>query len=160
MLREPMAHQELSIEVRWNSIRVHPTILSVVQWVAQHRMSHIIEAFLFWTTYESLAHKLGHKHLRTTKEPSQHCHKLHLGWGGHGVIFDLSKGKGMWGEVSNDCTSDRSKKNKKDKGRIDAQFIATSKWKKGEPRTKGTPNFLEKKMEQPCTNHAFPIKHL
>jgi hypothetical protein len=43
------------------------------------------------------------------------------------VIFDLSKGKGMWGEVSNDCTSDRSKKNKKDKGRIDAQFIATSK---------------------------------
>ena len=38
--------------------------------------------------------------------------------------------------------------------------MATTDRKGGRKPTKGTPDHFEKLLEEPCQNHAFPIKHL
>ena len=38
--------------------------------------------------------------------------------------------------------------------------MVTADYRGGRKSTEGTPNHFEKLLEEPCPNHAFPIKHL
>ena len=54
----------------------------------------------------------------------------------------------------------RGKKNKKDRRRPDNTTLVTVADRTGKQPQQGLPDHFNKLMECPCTNHAYPIKHL
>ena len=54
----------------------------------------------------------------------------------------------------------RGKKNKKDRCRLANSALVTMADHAGKQPQQGQPGHFDKLMESPCTNHAYPIKHL
>ena len=54
----------------------------------------------------------------------------------------------------------RGKKNKKDHRRPVNSALVAAADRTGRLPQQGQPNHFNKLMESPCTNHAYPIKHL
>ena len=77
-----------------------------------------------------------------------------------GAIFDRLEGKARRDEGTDEGTSNRSAKRKNKKQRHEDPLVAAADRKGGRKPMEGTPNHFEKLLEEPCSNHAFPIKHL
>ena len=120
----------------------------------------MIGAFLSGTTCESLVHKLGRKGPRTTKELLDIATSHASGEEAVGAIFDHLEGKARRDEGAGEGTSNRSTKRKNKKQRSEDSLVAAANCKGGRKPTEDTPNHFEKLLEGPCSNHAFPIKHL
>ena len=54
----------------------------------------------------------------------------------------------------------RGKKNKKDRRQPANPALVTAADRAGKQPQQGQPDHFDKLMESPCTNHAYPIKHL
>ena len=120
----------------------------------------MIGAFLSRTTYESLVHKLGRKGPQTTKELLDISTSHVLGEEAVGAIFDRLEGKARQDEGTGEGTSNCFTKRKNKKQRHEDSLVAAADRKGGRKPTEGTPNHFEKLLEGPCSNHAFPVKHL
>ena len=77
----------------------------------------MIGAFLSGTTCESLAHKLGHRGPRTTKELLDITTSHASGDEAVGAIFDRLEGKAKQDEDAGEAASNRSAKRKNKKQR-------------------------------------------
>jgi hypothetical protein len=86
----------------------------------------VISAFLSGTTNETLVHKLGQKSLRTTKELLDIVISHASGEDVVGAIFDRSKGKVKQDEDTDEGTSNRSGKKKKNKQRHKGSLVAAT----------------------------------
>ena len=75
------------------------------------------------------------------------------------AIFDHLRGKAKRYKDAGEGASNRSNK-KKNKQRRESLLMATANRKGGRKPAEGTPDHFEKLLEGPCSNHAFPIKHL
>ena len=120
----------------------------------------MIGAFLSRTTCESLVHKLGRKSPRTTKELLDIATSHALGEEAVGAIFNHSDGKARRDKGAGEGTSNRSTKRKNKKQQREDSLVATADHKGGRKPMEGTPNHFKKLLEGPCSNHAFPVKHL
>lgn len=120
----------------------------------------VIGAFLTGTTCESLVHKLGRKCPCTTKELLDIVTSHACGEEAVGAIFDRSRGKDKRDEAASEGTLNQPGKKKKGKegGRGNLVAVANRKADKGPAGE--TSDHFEKLLEKPCTNHAYPIKHL
>ena len=74
------------------------------------------------------------------------------------AIFDRNKGKAKREEHTKEDAPDRfsKKKNKKGPG---GSLITAAKRKGGRAPDSYPPDFFEKKLDGPCPNHAYPVKH-
>ena len=57
-------------------------------------------------------------------------------------------------------TTQRGKKNKKDRCRPDNIALVAVADRTGKQPQQGLPDHFNKLMDSPCTNHAYPVKHL
>ena len=85
--------------------------------------AYVTGAFLSWTSYESLVHKLGCKGPRTTKELLDIMASHASGEEAVGTNFDRPKGKVKWDEDADEGTSNRPNK-KKNKQRHGGSLMA------------------------------------
>ena len=118
----------------------------------------IIRALLSRTTCESLVHKLRRKNRRTTKEFLDLATSHTSGEEAVRAIFDRNKGKTKREEHAGDGVSNRFGKKKNKKG-PEGMLITVVEHKGRQAPDTDAPNFFEKKIEGPCLNHAYPVKH-
>jgi hypothetical protein len=98
----------------------------------------MIGAFLSGTTCESLVHKLGHKHPRTTKELLNITTSNTSGEEVVRAIFDRARGKAKRDEDAGEGASNRmKKKKKKSKQRSRDLLVATIERKGKKTSTEG-----------------------
>ena len=75
------------------------------------------------------------------------------------MIFDCLKGKAKHdedvGEGASNCPSKKQNKQWRE-----GSLVAVADCKGVRKPAEGTPDHFEKLLEGPCSNHAFPIKHL
>ena len=57
-------------------------------------------------------------------------------------------------------STQRGKKNKKDRCRPDNTTLVAAADRVGKQPQQGLPNYFNKLMDSTCTNHAYPVKHL
>ena len=107
-----------------------------------------------------MVHKLGRKGPRTTKQLLDITTSHALGDEVVGAIFDRFDGKARWDEGAGEGASNRSAKRKNKKQRRDDWLVAATDRKGGRKPAEDTLNHFKKMLEGPCTNHAFPAKHL
>jgi hypothetical protein len=102
---------------------------------------------------------LGCKNPRTTKEVLDIAMNHASGKEAVGAIFDRAKGKVKRDKNIGKGGSNRlgKKKNKRSNG---GSLIAAANRKGGRTAIGETPDHFEKMLEKPCSNHAFPVKHL
>jgi hypothetical protein len=75
-----------------------------------------------------------------------------------GAIFDHSRGKAKRDKDADKGTSNRSKK-KRNKQRHGNSLVAAAERKGKRAPTEGQLDHFEKLLEEPCPNHAYPVKH-
>jgi hypothetical protein len=119
----------------------------------------VIGAFLSGTNCESLAHNLGCKSPQTTKELLDFATSHASGEEAIGAIFDHANSKAKRDESVGEGASNRLGK-KKNKGNNWGSLVAAADRKGGKVPAGETPDHFEKMLEKPCSNHAFPIKHM
>jgi hypothetical protein len=120
---------------------------------------NVIGAFLSVTTCESLVHKLGRKHPRTTKELLDIATSHASGEEAVGAIFDHARGKAKQDEDASEGTSNRLNKKKRSKLWSGDLLVAAAERKGKRASTEGALDHFEKMLKGPCPNHAYPIKH-
>ena len=78
------------------------------------------------------------------------------------AIFDRARGgKAKRDKAVDEGTSDRpGRKNKKNKKKGGGSFMAATDRKAGKTPTGETPDYFEKLLEKPCTNHPYRLNHL
>ena len=57
-------------------------------------------------------------------------------------------------------STQRGKKNKKDRRRSDNTALVTAADRTGKQPQQGLPDHFNKLMDSPCTNHAYSVEHL
>ena len=79
-----------------------------------------------------------------------------------GAVFNRGRDKGKAKRVDQDKgpSTQRGKKNKKDRRRSDNTMMVAAANRMGKQPQQGLPDHFNKLMDSPCTNHAYPIKHL
>ena len=113
-------------------------------------------------TCESLIHKLGCLKLRTTRDlldvATNHASDNEV----VGVVFNggWDKGKVKRTDQDEGPSTQRGKKNKKDWRRPDNTALVVMADRMGKQPQQGLPDHFNKLMDSPCTNHAYPVKHL
>ena len=118
--------------------------------------------FLSGTNYESLIHKLGCLKPRTTRDPldvaTNHASSEEV----VGAVFSEGQDRGKAKRAHQDegPSTQRSKKNKKDQRRSDNTTMVAAADHTGKQPQQGLPDHFNKLMGSPCTNHAYPVKHL
>ena len=122
----------------------------------------IISAFLSGTTCESLIHKLGCLKPRTTRDLLDVTMNYAFGEEAVGAVFSRGQDKGKAKCEDQDVgpSMQRGKKNKKDRRRSANSALVAAADRAGKQPQQGQPDHFDKLMESPCTNHAYPIKHL
>ena len=111
---------------------------------------------------ESLIHKLGYLKPCTTCDLLDITTNHTSGEAAVGAVF--SEG---WDKVKAKCadqdegpSTQRDKKNKKDRRRSDNTMMVAVADRTGKQPQQGLPNHFNKLMDSPCTNHAYSVKHL
>ena len=122
----------------------------------------VISAFLSGTTYESLIHKLGCLKPRTTRDLLDVTTNHASGEEAVGAVFsgDRDKVKAKRADQDEAPSTQRGKKNKKDRHRSNNTTMVAAADRMGKQPQQGLPDHFNKLMDSPCTNHAYPIKHL
>ena len=122
----------------------------------------VISAFLSGTTYESLIHKLGCLKPRTTRDLLDIAMNHASGEEAVGAVFSGGRDKGNAKREDQDegPSTQRGKKNKMDRRRLANSALVSVADRMGKQPQQGQPNHFDKLMESPCTNHAYPVKHL
>ena len=79
-----------------------------------------------------------------------------------GAVFNGGQDKGKAKRMDQDegPSTQRGKKNKKDRCRPDNIALVAVADRTGKQPQQGLPDHFNKLMDRPCTNHAYPIKHL
>ena len=79
-----------------------------------------------------------------------------------GAVFGEGRDKGKAERANPDegPSTQRGKKNKKDRRRSDNTTMVAVADRTGKQPQQRLPNHFNKLMDSPCTNHAYPIKHL
>ena len=122
----------------------------------------VISAFLSRTTYESLIHKLGCLNPRTTGDLLDVTTNHASGEEVVGAVFNRGwdKGKAKREDQDEGPSTQRGKKNKKDRHRPTNTALVAAADRAGKQPQQGLPNHFNKIMDSPCTNDAYPVKHL
>ena len=122
----------------------------------------VISAFLSGTTCESLIHKLGCLKPHTTRDLLNVITNHASGEEAVGAVFSggQDKGKAKREEQDEGPSTQRGKKNKKDRRRLANSTLVVVAECAGKQPQQGQPDHFDKLMECPCTNHTYPIKHL
>ena len=122
----------------------------------------IINTFLSGTNCESLIHKLGCLKPHTTRDLLDVATNHASGEEAVGAIFNRGQDKGKAKRTDQDegPSTQRGKKNKKDRRRSDNTALVAAANRMGKHPQQGLPDYFNKLMDSPCTNHAYPIKHL
>jgi hypothetical protein len=110
------------------------------------------------TTHESLVHKLGCKRSRNTKELLDIATSHASGEEAVRAIFNRSRGKAKRDEDTSEGASNCSKK--KNKQWLWDSLVAAAKRKGKKAPTEGAPDHFENLLEGPCSNRAYPMKHM
>ena len=79
-----------------------------------------------------------------------------------GAVFSggWDKGKAKREHQDEGPSMQRGKKNKKDQRRSDSSALVTAADRTAKQPQQGLPNHFNKLMDDPCPNHAYPVKHL
>ena len=109
-----------------------------------------------------MIHKFGCLKPRTTHDPLDIATNHASGEEAVGAVFSGSQDRGKAKrEDQGECPStQKGKKNKKDWRRPANPALVTTGDRVGKQPQQGQLNHFDKLMESPCTNHAYPIKHL
>ena len=70
------------------------------------------------------------------------------------------KGKAKRKDQDEGPSTQRGKKNKKDRRRSANSALVAAADRAGKQPQQGQPDHFDKLMESLCTNHAYPVKHL
>ena len=122
----------------------------------------VISAFLSGTTCESLLHKLGYLKPHTTRDlldiTTNHTSSEEV----VRVVFSggQDKGKAKRKDQDEGPSIQKVKKNKKDRHRPANTALVAAADRAGKLPQQGLPDHFNKLMDSPCTNHAYPVKHL
>ena len=78
-----------------------------------------------------------------------------------GAVFNggWDKGKAKHKDQDEGPSMQRGK-NKKDRRRLANSTLVTVADRVGKQPQQGLPNHFNKLMDSPCTNHAYPVKHI
>ena len=122
----------------------------------------VISAFLSRTTYKSLIYKLGCLKPCTTRDLLDVATIHASGEEAVGVVFSGGQYKGKANHEDQDKgpSTQRGKKNKKDRCRLSNAALVTVADRACKQPQQGLPDHFNKLMDSPCTNHAYPVKHL
>ena len=118
--------------------------------------------FLSGTTCESLIHKLGYLKPRTTYDLLDVATNHASGEEAVGAVFSggRDRGKAKHEDQDKGPSTQRGKKNKKDRHRPAYPALVAIADRAGKQPQQGQPDHFDKLMESPCTNHGYPVKHL
>ena len=113
-------------------------------------------------TCESLIHNLGYL------KPCTTCDLLDVATNHASdeeavkAVFNGGRDKGKAKRMDQDegPSTQRGKKNKKDWHRLDNTVLVATTDRMGKQPQQGLPDHFNKLMDSPCTNHAYPVKHL
>lgn len=119
----------------------------------------VVTAFLSGMTCETLVHKLGRKRPKTTKELLDITTNHASGEEAIGAIFQSAPGKAKRSDDVDEGPSSRPSKKGQNRQRRDGSLVAAVD-RKGSKPTGQVNDHFEKMLEQPCLNHATPVKHL
>ena len=122
----------------------------------------VISAFLSRITCESLIHKLGCLKPRITRDLLDVATNHVSGEEVVKAVFNggWEKGKAKREDQDEGPSMQRGKKNKKDRCQPANSALVTMTDRVGKQPQQGLPDHFDELMESPCTNHAYPIKHL
>ena len=113
-------------------------------------------------TYESLIYNLGFLKPRTTRNLFDVATDHASDEEAVGAVFNggRDKGKAKREDQDEGPSTQRGKKNKKDRHRPDNTALVTIAAHVGKQPQQGLPDHFNKLMDSPCTNHAYHVKHL
>ena len=122
----------------------------------------VISAFLSGITCESLIHKLGCLKPYTSHDLLDVAMNHASGEEAVGAVFSggQDKGKAKCEDQDEGPSTQRDKKNKKDRRRPTNSALVIVADRAGKQPQQGLRDHFDKLMESPCTNHAYPVKHL
>ena len=113
-------------------------------------------------TCESLIHKLGCLKPHTTHDLLDITTNHAFGEEVIGAVFNggRDKGKAKCEDQDKGPSTQRGQKNKKDRRRPTNTALVAASDRAGKQPQQGLPDNFNKLMDSPCTNHAYPVKHL
>ena len=78
------------------------------------------------------------------------------------MVFNRGQDKGKAKCIDQDKgpSTQRGKKNKNDRRRLDNIALVAVADRTGKQPQQGLPDHFNKLMDSPCTDHAYPVKHL
>ena len=122
----------------------------------------VINAFLSRTTCKFLIHKLGYVKPHTTRDLLDITMNHASSEEAVGAVFNggRDKGKAKREDQDKGPSTQRGKKNKKDQRQPTNTALFAVADCAGKQPQQGQPDHFNKLMDSPCTNHAYPVKHL